>query len=145
MENMRAQLRSQGEDPSLYTRVALYARKLALIRACGITFEQPIITEIDALWGAELATYLTEQMIAQVKIHATENAIEAGVKKIGQIIKKAGAGGVTKSELTKRTQKYTTNQRSDFIHTLKMSKQIVEKTKKGQSKRLVTYFFWIGE
>jgi len=125
MYALRKRMREGGDDPGMYTRVAATAQKLALIRACGIAFEQPEITEADAVWGARLALYLYDQIVRKITVNVSDNATEAVTKRVAAVIRKTGDSGITKTALTRKTQWLTRHERNDIMATLQDSGQVV--------------------
>ncbi len=144
MRAIRKRLRSQSQDPGLYTRVVVSAEKLALIRACGVSFDGPRIEESDALWGASLARYLFDAMSRRIATSVSDNATETATKRVGEIIRKTDRrAGIAKQSLTRKTQWLRRGDRNDILRTLEESEQIrAQFTKVGKSRR--TTYFWIG-
>jgi hypothetical protein len=108
----------------ILARIAENTAKLALIRAVGFDPVTPVIRAIDAEWAARLVRHCADHTISQVEQHVADNAIEANHKRVLGIIRSAGAAGVTKNELARRTQFLDQRQRSDLIASLVEAGQI---------------------
>lgn len=139
MRGRRIEMRkSHRGHASLFTRVQAAAAKLALVRACGRCETVPQIQRSDAEWGAELATHLVEQLALDVERHSADSPAEKNVKKMLRLVVEAGADGIARSTLTRRTQRLTPRERMEALATLEDSAQIVAcKVGEGRSERTV--------
>lgn len=141
MRERRQRLRAANQNAGLYVRTAANAQKLALIRAAGIAGpDRPVITADDANWGCALALHLADSMAYRILTHVAENATERAVKKVGGLIRGAGARGITKSDLIRKTQWLRSNERNDVLVTLVQSDEVVM-VRAGKTKP-VERFFW---
>lgn len=117
MRQKRAAMRKLGEDQGPYTRVHATAMKLAMIRACGVVFDNPEITEMDAKWGCDLAWLLTDMFLKKIENRVSENKIESYSQRIYEIIGSCKEG-ITKRELSRRSQWVRRQERCEIINTL---------------------------
>jgi hypothetical protein len=117
MRERRAAEREKGREQGPYTRVVSMAKKLALVRACGVRLDSPEITAADAAWGASLAWTLTDAFLERVRGRVVENKQEDGVNRVLALVS-AHPAGIGRSELTRLTQWLTRQQRNDAIATL---------------------------
>ncbi|HYN39458.1 MAG TPA: PriCT-2 domain-containing protein, partial [Rhodospirillales bacterium] len=122
-----AQLREARGTPytAILARIAENAAKLALIRAVSFDPAAPVVRDIDAEWAANLVRHCADHTISQVEQHVADNATEANHKRVLGIIRGAGASGVTRNELARRTQFLDQRQRSDLIASLVEAGQVV--------------------
>lgn len=131
MRERRKALREANQNAGLYVRTHANALKLALIRAAGLSVERPLITREDAAWGCELALYLADSMAWRILAHVAENQQERNVKKVAAIIRAAGEAGITRNELTRRTQWARSSDREDMLRTLGQSGEVFVRDSKG--------------
>ena len=115
-----AQLRiSRGTGfSSILARIEENATKLAMIRAVSHDPVAPVIEDADANWGILIAQHCAELTIREVNVHVSENQIESHHKRTLQIVRDAGAPGMTKSDFTRRTQFMDQRQRDGVLRTL---------------------------
>lgn len=125
MRSKRADARKGGDEPGIYMRVGTSARKLAMIRACGITHEHPEITETDAAWGAQMAVALVASLVGRVDECAAEGRYEANLKRVLGAIRRSGKRGMGRNEISRRTQWLDMRAREDILRHLLESGQIV--------------------
>ena len=94
-----------GDDSQyLWGKGLQNARRIALIMAAGDRFDNQEITEHHAKYGCELIRKGTETFSASIKNNLSDNNWEADKQGILKIITRAGQKGISKMELTKRTQ-----------------------------------------
>ncbi len=118
------QVRAHGGDQAPYTRVTATAWKLALIRACGID-PDPQITEDDATWAAGLSWRLTEDLIARLDGGAPENKTEEASQRILATIRKAGADGIARKDLIRRSRFLSGKGLNEVIDTLQEAGEVI--------------------
>jgi hypothetical protein len=128
MRVRRQELRKANLPASLYVRTAANAQKLALISACGVDPEHPVITAADANWGCALALHLADRMAWRILAHVAENITERNVKRVAGLIRDAGSAGISKREITRRTQWLRNSERQDVLATLGSSGEAFVRT-----------------
>lgn len=88
---------------SILARVAENAVKVALVRAVLIDPISPFIRVADAEWVIAFVRHFAERTIVEVERHVTDNEAERNHKRVLEVIRSAGAAGLTKSNLIRRT------------------------------------------
>jgi hypothetical protein len=97
---------------------------VALIRAVAFDPAQPVVRDIDAEWAIRLVRHCADHTMVEVDRHVADNPTEANHKRVLGIIRNAGDGGLTKSELIRRTQFLDKRQRDELIAALVESGQL---------------------
>ncbi|WP_281826160.1 PriCT-2 domain-containing protein [Jannaschia rubra] len=126
-EEITAELRAAAgtfQTPIL-ARIAENAAKVALVLAVGRDAVQPVIRLEDAVWAIEFVRHFARRTIDAVERHVADTETEAHLKRLREIIRKAGTAGVTKSELTRASQWLRARDRDDILLTLVESGDIV--------------------
>ena len=124
------------EDPmraALWSRAGEKTSKLSMIAA--LARGEAVITIDDVNWAILLTNALTRRMVRRVGSSVSENQQDSNVKKMLSIIEKAG--GISRRDLTRRTQMFTSRDRSSILNDLLVSEQVVAaklrlKTKPGE-------------
>lgn len=142
MEKLQGDMLTAGEDPGIFTRVGAASKKLALIRACGVTHESPRIDGNDAEWAAKLALELSHALARKVKRFASESRYEADLKRLTEIVR--GANGITKTELSKASRWLRPRDREEAITHLVDAGIIAAKTESTGGRPVVRFFHTTG-
>ncbi|GIX15399.1 MAG: hypothetical protein KatS3mg118_3358 [Paracoccaceae bacterium] len=119
-DEITAELRAAAgtfQTPIL-ARIAENAAKVALVLAVGRDAVQPVIRLEDAVWAIEFVRHFARRTIDAVERHVADTETEAHLKRLREIIRKAGAAGMTKSELTRASQWLRARDRDDILLTL---------------------------
>jgi hypothetical protein len=103
---------------ALLARVGENAQKLALIAAVSRDPIKPVIGVGDAEWAIDLIRYFVGRTMRAVDQHVADNEIERNHKKMLDIIRKGGPSGLTRSELTRKTQFLDRRMRDEALLTL---------------------------
>ena len=107
---------------ALWSRCGEKSAKLALLHACSRARCVPeSIIRADVDWGIRLANWLTRRLLHGCKEHVAENQTEARKKRL---LREIGYGGITKTQLTRRTQYMTARERNEALNDLEQSGQI---------------------
>lgn len=122
-----AELRAAAGTPftAILARIGENAAKLALIVAVGRDPAAPVIRLDDAIWAIDFVRHYARRTIEAVERHVADTETEANVKRIREIIRIAGAKGVTKSELTRASQWLRARDRDDILLTLIESGDVI--------------------
>jgi hypothetical protein len=126
MRKRVASVRSKGGEQGPYTRVVATALKLSLIRACGISSEDPEITEHEATWGAGMAWRLTEDFATRVGDAAPENKTEEAGQRVLKIVRVAGS--ISRQQLIRKTRFLSARGLDDTLKTLIEAGDVVPST-----------------
>ena len=103
---------------SILARIGENAQKLALIIAVGRDPVQPEITAEDAAWAIVFVRHFAGRTMDQVERHVADNDTDRSHKRVRDIIRSAGAQGLTKTDLIRRTQWLDLRKRNEVIATL---------------------------
>lgn len=126
-EEVTAELRAAAGTfhTPILARIAENAAKVALVLAVGRDAVHPVIRLEDAVWAIDFVRHFARRTIDAVDRHVADTETEAHLKRLREIIRKAGTAGITKSELTRATQWLRARDRDDILLTLVESGDIV--------------------
>lgn len=102
---------------SLWARAEEKACRLALVHACSVNREQPLIDVGDARWACELSEYLTRRVLFLAGEWVSDGQFDARQKKVIRVIRDAG-GQIGRRELSRRTQWLSQRERNEIIANL---------------------------
>ena len=80
--------------------------------------QAPVIQLEDAEWARIVVDRCVTNMLTEAERHIAENKTQANHQKVLRTIQGAGERGLTKSELTRRTQFLELRQREEILLTL---------------------------
>lgn len=103
---------------SIYGRMREIILKVALIYAVTLRPGNPVITVPVFDWAAQLVIDRVEHMVKAIQLNVADNEQEAAVKRVLRIISDAGKAGITKNNLTRKTQFLKGREREDIIRDL---------------------------
>lgn len=106
--------RPDSDGRSLWARAEEKACRLALVHACSVNREQPLIDADAAQWACRLSEYLTRRMLYLAAEWVAEGLFDARQKRVLRIIRRNG-GRIGRSELCRRTQWLTQRERQEVI------------------------------
>ena len=118
--------KSGDETNYLYGKALENARRVALILAVGRDGGRSPISESDAVYACRLVRYLVGDLVRAVKETVAENNDEKAKKRILQIVAES-KGGITKSDLTRRTQFIRKSFRDEYLDDLVEAGELVVK------------------
>lgn len=127
---------------NLYGKIVENARRVALIVAALRNPTQPEIDKRDAAYGCALMLLAVRDMVATVRDKVAANHTERIKKKLRLIIRKAGADGITQSDLTRKTQSMKRQERDEAIQDLIEADQIVECADAGSGAKSISRYFY---
>jgi hypothetical protein len=114
-----------GTDRSaVLARVWENTAKVALIKAVSANPQAPLIRLEDAEWAKLVVDRCVTTMITEAERHIADNQTQANHQKVLRLIQGAGEQGLTKSDLTRRTQFLELRQREEILIALVESGQI---------------------
>ena len=131
---MLAADKSGDEANYLYGKAIENARRVALILAVSRAGENPLRARIgreDAEYATRLVGFLISTVIETVQESLSENADEKAKKRILKVIASGGPKGVTRNELTRKTQFIRRSMRDEYLEDLVDAGEIVMREKKG--------------
>ena len=132
-------MRARGEPLSdLWVRTGAHVAKLALIRAVS---DDPgrAIELADVCWARDVVVWCLERTMAEAESRVADSQQEALTKRVLRVIVEAGVGGLTGSQLTKRTQWLRRADRKDIVATLIETGDVVTATEPTGTKPTTIY------
>jgi hypothetical protein len=125
-----AELTAQQREAIGTNRSAVLARvwentaKVALIKAVSANPQAPVIRLEDAEWARIVVDRCVTTMISEAERHIAENKTQAYHQKVLRLIQGAGGRGVSRNEITRRTQFLERKQREDILGALVEAGQV---------------------
>lgn len=98
MAHMAEDLEIPGA-PSIISRIAENAQKIALINAISRDHERPVITMRDQQLGWAFASWSAQTMIAEIDFRVADTETGRKIKKVEHLIHKAGKNGLAHTKL----------------------------------------------
>lgn len=122
---------------SLWARTTENAVKIALC----VEDSLDELTEPSLIWALKLCEALTKCLENFVETRVTDNDYERELKRIHNFINAKGINGLTKSELTRKTQRLQKRMRTDILESLIESEQVEEclRKEKDSQKQTIVY------
>lgn len=128
----------------LFAKIVENARRVALIVAALRNPSSPLIDERDAVYGCALMMLAVRDMVATVRDKVAANQTERHKKKLRLIIRRAGVGGITQSELTRKTQSMRLAERDEAIQDLIDAEEVAERLEGGNGAKHVRRYVYQG-
>jgi hypothetical protein len=126
--NKRREARIDGLGiDNLWGRTGENATKIAMIIGCG-KGEPFIIDEESVQCAIEITMTITEQLASDIRANVGDNDNDRNRKKILKIIKKAGKNGISKRDLTRKTQWSNRMARDNMLSDLEDAEEIEKAT-----------------
>ena len=122
---------------ALLARVSENAQKLALIASVSRDPVAPMIDVSDAEWAIDFVRHFASRTMRAVDHHVADNEIERNHKRMLDIIRTAGQGGLTKTELTRKTQFLDRRTRDEAILTLTEAGFLTSRVRPSATKHTV--------
>lgn len=129
-------------DTSIIARYAENTAKVALIRAISDCPSDPVITAEIVAWATKLVQHCVNTLLREATRHVADNEQAANVKRVAEIIRKAGADGITASKITNKTPHLDKTARGKILADLTEGdkvRSVVDLTT-GKSK---TTYYWM--
>jgi hypothetical protein len=124
---------------AILARIGEIATKLAMIVAVGRDPATPSIAIDDAEWAIAFVRHYAQRAMEAVDRHVADTETEAHLKRLREVIRAAGAKGITKSELTRGTQWLKSRDRDDIIQTLIESGDITTGMRGSATRQAMVY------
>lgn len=126
---------------AIYTRVVENLTKIAMIYAIAKDHLNPHIDAEAYEWAKDFVLYSSNMMINATRDNVSDNMQESQVKRLLNVIKGAGAKGIDRSQLIKKTQWLKARERNEIINDLLESQQVLQHLDATSTKpRQVLYF-----
>jgi hypothetical protein len=130
--------RDDLEARSLWARAEEKACRLALVYACSVNREAPVIDQAAAEWACAVCDYITRRMLFLASQWVADGQFDARQKKVVRVIRKAG-GEISHSDLYLRTRSLAPRERQEVIDNLIETGQLERRVTPTATKPKVTY------
>lgn len=127
-----------GRD-AILARVWENTAKLAMIKAVSAAPEAPVVRLADAEWARAVVAHCVATMFDQAERHLADNEIERNHKRVLEIIRAEGTGGITRKNLYDRTRFLSRRDREDILATLVESERVTEIVRPTATKPVTIY------
>lgn len=124
---------------AILARIGENALKLALIVAVGRDPARPEIDITATDWAIGFVQNYARRTIEAVERHVADTEVEAHLKRLKEIIRNAGAKGITKSEITRASQWLKSRDRNEILETLIESGDITTGMRGSSTKQAMVY------
>lgn len=124
---------------AILSRIGENALKLALIVAVG---RDPVRPEIDitaADWAIDFVRHFAQRTMEAVDRHVADTETEAHLKRLKEIVRAAGAKGITKSEITRASQWLKSRDRDEILLTLIESGDVTTGMRGSSTRQAMVY------
>ena len=125
---------------AVLSRIGENAAKIALVRAVSFDPEQPVIREADASWAIRLVQHSVATVIEQVERHVADNQVEHNHKRVLEIIRKSGAGGINRSQLCRKSRFLTKRERDEILSELVEAGDVLVWTQPSGTPKPITLY-----
>jgi hypothetical protein len=115
-----------------------YTSRLAMIRAVSRDPQKPVITLADVRWAEIVVQRSVNLLIDGIDKHVADNAAESQVKRTLQVIRAAGAGGITRSALIRATH-FLGRDRDQVLKSLVEAESITSEIRPTSTKPTTVY------
>jgi hypothetical protein len=85
----------------------------------------PVIRGVDAQWAREVVDHCVATLLIQAERHLANNETERCAKRILEVVRAAGNGGIRQRDLTRKLQFIEPRLRREFIADLVESEQLI--------------------
>jgi hypothetical protein len=126
-------LRQQNPDirHPFYNRLAENATKLALVRAVNRAPLKPELTVADFEWGHLLSRRSIDTFMAQIDGNLADSDYHARLNKVREVVRKAGAEGISGTELGRRCTSIPGREREDILRDLEGQGLVIARKVEG--------------
>ncbi len=124
---------------AILARIAENASKLALIIAVGRDPARPEIDITATEWAIDFVRHYARLTMEAVERHVADTETEAHLKRLKEIIRAAGAKGITKSEVTRASQWLKSRDRDEILLTLIESGDITTGMRGSSTRKAMVY------
>jgi len=124
---------------AILARIAENAQKVALIVAVGRNPDHPEISGDDADWAISFIRHFAKQTIDAVERHVGDNEIDRSHKRVLDLIRQAGRGGIRKNDLTRKTQFLEMRRRDEILSALIEAGQVTLSQQRTTTRAAAVY------
>lgn len=131
---------------AILARIGENALKLALIVAVGRDPAKPKIDLLAADWAIDFVRHYARQTMEAVERHVADTETEAHLKRLKEVIRAAGANGITKSEITRASQWLKARDRDEILLTLIETGDVTTGMRGSSTRQAMVYRMarWMG-
>jgi len=131
---------------AILARIGENALKLALIVAVGRDPAKPEIDLSAADWAIDFVRHYARKTMEAVERHVADTETEAHVKRLKEVIRAAGANGITKSEITRASQWLKSRDRDEILLTLIETGDVTTGMRGSSTRQAMVYRMarWMG-
>jgi hypothetical protein len=122
-----AELAKDAPGRSLWARAEEKACRLALVHACSVDREKPVVGQEAADWACAVSEHLTRRMLHLAHAWVSDGEFDSRQKRVLRVIR-ALEGKISAAELCRRTQWLTRRERAEVIENLLETGQILLRT-----------------
>jgi len=137
---VQKQLKSDRLKDTLWGRAQQQARQFALIYACSVDKDNPVVDKNAAQWAYELVSYLIQRKIYIADRHVADSEFDRQQKEILRHLEECG-GQCTQNAFTRKFQRLEKRRREDIIANLKDAGTIQEVRQKKEGSRQHATFY----
>ncbi len=124
---------------AILARIGENALKLALIVAVGRDPDRPEIDITATDWAIGFVRHYAQRTMEAVERHVADTETEAHLKRLKEIVRAAGARGITKSEVTRASQWLKSRDRNEILETLIESGDITTGMRGSATRQAMVY------
>lgn len=141
---MRARKRAASDRgiDVIWGRAHAHACRMAMARAAGISFAEPMVQESDAQWACEVVDHVTSEMVFGIEASMSSNDQESAVMKVKDVIAKKGE--ITMRDLQRRFQNLKPAHLREIVAHLVETDQVHQEVKVNAGARPTTTLKWTG-
>jgi hypothetical protein len=139
-QNIQKQIQYKNDriKDALWGRAQQQARQFALIYACSVSKENPVIDEDAAQWAYELVSYLIKRKIYIADRHVADSEFDRQQKEILRYIESC-KGKCTMSMICRAFRKLKKRERDEIFENLEQTSAIRKETRKDSRKTTINY------
>ena len=124
---------------SILARQWEHTSRVAMIRAVSRNPAEPVVTLADVKWADAVVQRSVNLLCGGIDRYVADNAEESKAKRLIDMIREAGANGITKSELIRRTHFMKPVERDQLLKSLVEGESVVSEIKPGKTKPTTVY------
>jgi hypothetical protein len=133
-----AELAKDAPGRSLWARAEEKACRLALVHACSVDREKPVVGQEAAAWACAVSEHLTRRMLHLAHAWVSDGQFDSRQKRVLRAIR-AAEGKISASDLCRRTQWLSKRERGEVIENLLETGQIVLRTESTATRPRTVY------
>jgi hypothetical protein len=128
------------EQSAIIARVWENTAKVALIMAVSDNPSAPVIRWHNASMAQAYVELCTKTLIDESTHYLADNQLEEYTKRVLRLVVGGGEAGISKKDITRKTQYLTKQQRDEILETLVLSNQVAFRVEFTAGRPVTTYF-----